>query len=221
MIVDAGFAGCVCMAAYLRVDAAEAPRFVGVSRERLLRGEVQIAFDRKPAKGRTAMADEAKKTTGKRKRRRNRRSKEDEYASYVIGIEDWEWALSFGIDSTKYREGPYMDFRHLHLRGKLIVPSRIKAETVQAVLMPRRIADDDRYEAPEPKSVGSVSLHRGRFEALLSMPSDALAPVLQMLIAEKFRFIDLHGHRLRYGSAIIRSYRLEMNIDEEDMPADE
>jgi hypothetical protein len=52
------------------------------------------------------------------------------------------------------------------------------------------------------------------------MPGDALTPVLQMLIAEKLRFIDLHGERMRYRSATIKSYRLEMNMDEDDMPAD-
>jgi hypothetical protein len=34
------------------------------------------------------------------------------------------------------------------------------------------------------------------------------------------RFIDLHGERMRYRSAMIKSYRLEMNIDLNDMPAD-
>ena len=45
--------------------------------------------------------------------------------------------------------------------------------------------------------------------SLLTMPCDALMPVLQMLIAEKFRYIDLCGERLRYRSATIKSYRLE------------
>ncbi len=40
----------------------------------------------------------------------------------------------------------------------------------------------------------------------------------KMLIASKFWFIDLHGERMHYRRAIIRSYRLEMDIDEEDMP---
>jgi hypothetical protein len=41
-----------------------------------------------------------------------------------------------------------------------------------------------------------------------------------MLIAKRFHFAVLHGEPLRYGHASIRSYRLEMTIDEEDMPVD-
>lgn len=169
------------------------------------------------------MATGATKTRTRRKTRRKHRSVDDEYESYVIGIEDWKWSFSFGVDSAKHRDGPYMDFRHLHLRGKLLAPSKMasKAETVQAILIPRPIPTDKEYQASEPTSVGSVNLRQKRFDALLTIPDDAIAPVLQMLIAGKFRFIDLHGHRMRYGNAKIRGYRLEMNIDEEDVPASE
>jgi hypothetical protein len=40
--------------------------------------------------------------------------------------------------------------------------------------------------------------------------------ILQRLDAE-----CRQGERLRYGRALIRSYRLEMAIEEEDMPLDE
>ena len=86
--------------------------------------------------------------------------------------------------------------------------------------MPNRLQTNERYDLPEPSGVGSVSVSRGGFEALLTMPDDALVPILQMLIAEKLRFIDLYGERMRYRSATIRSYRLEMNMDLDDMPAD-
>jgi hypothetical protein len=89
---------------------------------------------------------------------------------------------------------------------------------VRIILIPRSIRTNRNVAAA--RGIGSISLFRGKFEALLMMPEDALAPILQMLVAEKFRFIDLHGERMRYRSATIRSYRLEMNIDEEDMPLD-
>jgi hypothetical protein len=49
----------------------------------------------------------------------------------------------------------------------------------------------------------------------------ALPPVLQMIIADRFRFIVLRGDKLRYGRALIRTYRLEMTIDEDDVPPGE
>jgi hypothetical protein len=41
-----------------------------------------------------------------------------------------------------------------------------------------------------------------------------------MLIAEKLRFVDLHGERMRHRSAPIESYRLERSLDPDDMRAD-
>lgn len=164
------------------------------------------------------MAESATSRTGKKARGKHR-SKE-EIASYLVQIEEWEWGFSFGIGYRRFSDGPYMDFRHLHLRGRLIVPSRIKIETAEVILMPNSLRTNERYDIEEPSSVGSVSISGGRFEALLTMPCDALVPVMQMLTAEKLRFIDLHGERMRYRSATIKSYRLEMNMDEDDMPAD-
>ena len=77
--------------------------------------------------------------------------------------------------------------------------------------MPRRIQTYDSDDQTVPTDVGSISVSRGKFEAMLTMPRDALMPVLQMLIAEKLKFIDLHGERMRYRSTPIRSYQLEMH----------
>jgi hypothetical protein len=41
-----------------------------------------------------------------------------ERVDHVIEIEDWDWDYMFGIDNTKFRSGPYMDFRHLVISGK-------------------------------------------------------------------------------------------------------
>lgn len=168
------------------------------------------------------MESEAKNATKSRKKRKQTRKKaQQEYESYIFAIDDWEWAFHFGVNQTKHLEGPYADYRHLHLRGRLLAPSRIKADGVQAILFPRTIEKEDCFGVEGPKSVGSVQLTRGQFTAMLTMPDDALGPTLQMLIAGKFRFLDMHGLRMRYGSGQITSYALEMNIDEEDMPESE
>jgi hypothetical protein len=39
-----------------------------------------------------------------------------------------------------------------------------------------------------------------------------------MLIAEKFKYVVLHGSGLRYRQASLRSFRFEMQIDNEDLP---
>ncbi len=158
----------------------------------------------------------AKRTRHKTSRRGNRAQ---EFVSYLMAIEDWDWSFSYGVGQDRFDEGLYADHRQLQLRGTLTVPSK-KAQTAELTLIPADDRDAPNGLQRRPLGVGGVHLYRGKLSAYLGMPTDALAPVLQMLIAGKFRFADLYGERLRYGRARITSYRLEMNIDEEDMPTD-
>ena len=165
-----------------------------------------------------AEIDRAKTPKSKRKRRRGR--PRTEFADYVLEIKEWDWSFSFGINTMRNRDGPYHDFRHLQLRGTLLLPSKLKAEDVEFYIMPEHGLNEDKREGHEPKSVGAVSRHKGRFEASLWMPSDVLPSVLQMLIAKRLHYAVLHGEPLRHGHGSIRSYRLDMTLDEEDMPVD-
>jgi hypothetical protein len=53
----------------------------------------------------------------------------------------------------------------------------------------------------------------------MSIPMDALPPILQMMIGERFKPIAMRGDRLKRRRALFRSFRLEMTMDEDDMPA--
>jgi hypothetical protein len=166
------------------------------------------------------MAETDKTKTRNSKRKRPRRRPRTEFADYVLEIKEWNWDFSFGVNSMKDGDGPYHDFRHLQLRGTLVLPSKLKADGVEFYFLPERALNEDKQEDHEPKSVGSINRQRGNLEALLSMPSNVLPAVLQMLIGERFHFAVLHSERLRYGHAPVRSYRLEMTLDEVDMPVD-
>ena len=170
------------------------------------------------------MAKSVEQATGTKKtaRKRRRKRKPENYASYVMAIEDWDWALNFSSATSRFDRGVYSDYRHLHLRGPLLIPSRLKIASADVFLMPAPIADAEAWTGEKPESVGGVeTLRGGRFEALLTMPLDALPSVLSMLIAGKFKFIDMHGERLFRRRARIHGYRLEMDIEPEDMPVDE
>ena len=147
----------------------------------------------------------AKPPKSKRKRRRGR--PRTDFADYVLEIKEWDWSFSFSINSMRNRDGPYHDFRHILLRGTLLLPSKYRADGVKFRLLPDHRLNEDQREGLEPKTVGSVNRHRGKLEALLSMPSDVLPSILQMLIAERFHFAVLHGEPLRYGHALIRRAR--------------
>lgn len=158
----------------------------------------------------------AAKAAAKRKRAKAR---QDEHLHYVIEITGWDWSFSFGLGWRRDIDGePYSDFRHLHIKGKLLRPTKIKANEAELVFMPTQRMNESERSKDTPNSVGSIQLYRGTFKPLLSMPADALAPVLQMLIGERFKYVVLHGDKPRYGHGLIRSYRFEMQMSEDDLP---
>lgn len=135
---------------------------------------------------------------------------------YLVAITGWDWEYSFGLERSKHFEGPYADYRHLQIDGKLIRPEIAAAETVELTVLPTTDISEARKRELKPQAVASLHLHQGRLTGLVSMPSDALAPVLYMLIADRFRYVSLHGPRLRYRQTLIHSYRLHATLDEED-----
>jgi hypothetical protein len=156
-----------------------------------------------------------------RRKKGRRRTDLELPVTYVVEIGDWEWDLSFGVDSMRHRDDPYSDYRHVALKGKLLHPTKIKAETAELTLLPDPRLDWEHRQKDEPQAVGSVQLYDGRFIALLSIPSDALPPLLQMLIGDRLHYAVMTGDKLRYRHGRIRSFRLQMSMEEDDMPADE
>lgn len=52
----------------------------------------------------------------------------------------------------------------------------------------------------------------------IGIPWDALTPVLQMLIAGRFKFVLMRGTRFRHRTAKLNSLRLETRLTEDDVP---
>jgi hypothetical protein len=55
-----------------------------------------------------------------------KRKKHEDYVEYIVRIEDWDWALSFGLEDPKWSDNTYMDFRHLEIDGTLLYPKNFK-----------------------------------------------------------------------------------------------
>jgi hypothetical protein len=68
--------------------------------------------------------------------------------------------------------------------------------------------------------VGSLDAYGDRLAGLMSIPADALPPILQMMMGDRFKFIVMRGDRLKRRRALFRSFRLETSMDEDDMPAE-
>lgn len=163
------------------------------------------------------MADDKPKPRTKKKKGRRERP-QDDYVRYVVAIENWDWRYSFGLAGRKDSLDPYSEYRHLAITGKLLHPTNSSIGCVELWILPTEDLDESKRKNGQPNSVGSLSLHHGRLNGLLSIPKDSLTPILQILVAGRFKFVDLGGTKLRYRQGLVRSFRLEPHIDEDDMP---
>jgi hypothetical protein len=168
------------------------------------------------------MAAEPRPKTGKKKTRR--RAPPDEFVEYVVGITGWDWgySLSLNDDTGKYRdEDPYHEFRHLQIAGKLLRPVGLKTDAVEVTLLPGNDMSEERRKDYKPIALGALDIYPETIKGSIGIPADALSPILQMLITERFKFILLRGSKFRYRSARLTGLRLEMKLDEDDLPAED
>ena len=162
---------------------------------------------------------DARRWFAKRCYPKRRKRARQETLHYVMEIQDWDWSFIFGVSPFKdKREGPYSDYRHLELRGRLLRPARVKATTVEIAFLPDAALNETARKGETPQSAGSFHLHRGALQFILPMPADALPSVLAMMIAGRFRFVVIEGDRPMRGEGRVRMYRLAATHDEDDLP---
>jgi hypothetical protein len=116
--------------------------------------------------------DEPKPRSIKTKRRRA--SMRDEHVRYVVAIETWDWSYSFGLAGRKDSLDPYMEHRHFKITGKLLRPVDPKVNAVELWFLPADHLDEEKRKDLQPTAVGSLRLHGGRLNGLLSIPKDSL-----------------------------------------------
>jgi hypothetical protein len=149
-------------------------------------------------------------------------------AYYTVEITSWDWNYSFSVNVQRYEDRRFMDYRHLHIRGKLLRPRRINVEAVELIFFPNIEPSgmEQRHDQPPPRGVGSLNIQGKKSEGMnlagyLSMPTDAIGPVLQMLLGGRFKYVVLDGEHMRYRKALIRHYEIKTEHNEEDYPDDE
>ena len=87
---------------------------------------------------------------------------------------------------------------------------------VRDPLLVGRHALDAALEAIRQRGGGIVEAYPERLDANLGIPSDALMPILQVLIAGRLKFVVMRGSKFRYRSARLHSYSLATKLDEDD-----
>ncbi|GMO93551.1 hypothetical protein [Bradyrhizobium sp. TM239] len=159
-----------------------------------------------------------------RKTRKKRRARPElSSVYYVVQITDWDWSYGFSVNVPKWEERRYSDYRHLLIRGRVLLPTKLKlkADTAELACLPDVRPEDIAHRGEQPpRGVGHLSISDGKLTGSLSMASDALDPVIRLLLAGRLNFLDLYGEPLRYRQALIRSYQIVNQLKVEDYPDD-
>lgn len=155
------------------------------------------------------------KAHGKAKRRRK---PPEEIVDYIVWIENWDWSYSLSLNSQRDAVDPYHEFRHLQISGRLLHPKGLKTDRVEITLLPSYDMLPAARKERQPRCAGSLDLYDDRIAGLVSIPVDALPPILQMLIGDKLQLVEMRGPRFRYRQTLCNSFQLEMKLDKDDLP---
>lgn len=140
--------------------------------------------------------------------------------AYVVEIEKWGWSYSFGLNPIRREPDPYMEFRHLALTGTLLRPRRLEKEKVELTVIPSHDLDvSSRLEREPPLGVGSLERNRNIriIQGHLSVPQDVLGTILSMLAVDRLKFIVMNGTEIGRSHAMIRSFRFDATLSEDDL----
>lgn len=149
---------------------------------------------------------------------KRRRKPPEQVVDYIVAIEDWDWSYSLSINTDRHAIDPYHEFRHLQVRGRLLHPRGLKTDRIEITLLPSYDMLPEARKDRKPRCAGSLDIYDDRVAGLVSIPIDALPPILQMLIGGRFRFVEMRGARFRYRQALCNSFWLATRLDPDDLP---
>lgn len=152
------------------------------------------------------------------KPKRPRRALHLEFQEYVVLITGWDWSYSLSLDTSRQRIEPYHEFKHLLIKGTLLKPTGVVTDQVEVTMLPDRNLDAERRRNHEPLSIGSLELRDNKMVGLMPIPMEALAPILQMLIGDRLKFLAMSGTELYRRSTRISGFSLEMTMKDEAEP---
>jgi hypothetical protein len=115
---------------------------------------------------------------------------------------------------------PYHEHRGLQIKGRLLRPTGLKTDVVDVSLFPSISLEEGRRKDLKPIAVGSLELYLDKIDGHVGIPSDALSPILQMLVAGRLKFVVMRGTKFRYCSARLTSCSLQTKLGEDDMPTE-
>jgi hypothetical protein len=141
-----------------------------------------------------------------------------EAVDYTVRIEEWRCDYSFGLNSV----APYSEWI-LVLKGVFLEPANLRQRKFEALFSPKahlnkKTIEENlhRYEESPQKSVGAFMKQNLSIVAVLSIPEDEIAIVLQNAAAHKINFVTIRGQKLRYGHGNIYDYSLQEQQEQDE-----
>jgi hypothetical protein len=89
---------------------------------------------------------------------------------------------------------------------------------VELSFLPKTSLNEAVRAASKRTTIGLLQLRAKRVNGIISMPADALSPVLHALGAGRLKHVVLNGDEMRYRRAVVRAFRFERKISKDDLP---
>jgi hypothetical protein len=146
-----------------------------------------------------------------------RRKPPEEIVDYIVEIESWDFSYWLALNTLRDPLDPYHEHRGLQIKGRLLQPTGLKTDRAEVSLFPSSNLQEERRKDLKPIAVGGLESYAEKIDGHVGIPADMLGPILQMLIASRFKFIVMRGSTFRYRSARLISYRLDTKLEEDDL----
>ena len=147
-------------------------------------------------------------------KRRSRRvaAQQDVLVWYGIRIDRWNWHYHHRAAREKETDAD-ASFAELEISGEPFRPSDLRASRAELIVYGHGASR--RGEG----SVGLVNVADQILRAVIWLPTDGVSSLLSLLTANELRYAVLHGNKLRYRQAHVRSVQFSRSVDEdEDVP---
>jgi len=145
-----------------------------------------------------------------------------DYTSYLIEIQDWKAPYSFHLNHDRLlNKGPYSDHIELTINGIFLYPQQYAGNNCELTFLgdrekTRMLNKPEKFNDYQPLRIGTLSIRNDRRVFLGSFPMDSVKLIINMLIFEKYKYLDFYGYTPRYGSAEIFSMHFEEKLDEDE-----
>lgn len=151
-----------------------------------------------------------------RKAKRWRR-KPDEIVDYVVEIDDWDFSYWIALNTVRGALDPYHEHREVEMKGRLLRAAGLQTDRITISLYPSTNLLQQRRKDLKTITVGLIESLPDRLDARLSMPSDMLPSILQVLATGRLKYLVMRGLKFRYRSARLVSFSLGSKLDEDDL----